>query len=46
MQQSRLGIKELRFNLIGYNLGSYACRYLVGPAADLKILVLHYHLMH
>ncbi|MFX5645736.1 CSLREA domain-containing protein [Acinetobacter baumannii] len=31
-----LGIKELRFNLIGYNLGSYACRYLVGPAADLK----------
>ncbi|EPP5018206.1 CSLREA domain-containing protein [Acinetobacter baumannii] len=31
-----LGVKELRFNLIGYNLGSYACRYLLGPATDLK----------
>lgn len=31
-----LGGKELNFNIIGYNPNGYACRYLVGPAADLK----------
>ncbi|MFH4117963.1 CSLREA domain-containing protein, partial [Acinetobacter baumannii] len=27
-----LGSKELRFNLIGYNSGIYACHYFIGPA--------------
>lgn len=36
MQQSRLGGKELNFNIIGYNPVGYACRYLAGSAADLK----------
>ena len=31
-----LGGKELNFNIIGYNPDGYACRYLAGPAADLK----------
>ncbi|WP_198079546.1 CSLREA domain-containing protein [Acinetobacter calcoaceticus] len=31
-----LGGKELNFNIIGYNPNGYACRYLAGPAADLK----------
>ncbi|WP_151789226.1 CSLREA domain-containing protein [Acinetobacter seifertii] len=31
-----MGSKELRFNVIGYNLGTYACHYFIGPAADLK----------
>lgn len=31
-----LGSKELRFNLIGYNPGTYACHYFIGPATDLK----------
>ncbi|MDR2250215.1 CSLREA domain-containing protein [Acinetobacter sp.] len=31
-----MGSKELRFNVIGYNLGTYACHYFIGPATDLK----------
>ena len=41
-----LGSKELRFNLIGYNSGIYACHYFIGPATDLKMLVSYYPLMH
>ena len=32
----KMGLKALSFNLLAYNIGTNACRYLLGPAADEK----------
>ncbi|ETR93895.1 CSLREA domain-containing protein [Acinetobacter lactucae] len=32
----KLGDKDLNFNIIAFNIGSYACRYLLGAAAEQK----------
>ncbi|MDW5308703.1 hypothetical protein R7J43_21335, partial [Acinetobacter baumannii] len=32
----KLGKKDLSFNVLAFNSGSFACRYLLGPATDEK----------
>lgn len=32
----KLGAKKLSFNVLAYNIGSYACKYLLGAAAEQK----------